>query len=623
MVTLENPSNYHDEDGNRIECGGRLGENVTVIFRGRNNALIVDRGARLSHFKVMFDCNEGICEIGANRFKGTIRVGESASVTIGDKVTCTAHCYISTAERASVTIGQDCMLASRNEIRADDAHPIFSVATGKRVNMPKDIHIGSHVWLGAGASVLGGARIGDGSVIGFGSIVKSHIPNNCVAAGIPAKVVRRDIAWERPHLTLDEPYIKPDATSIKKSPYWKLTDDSLLGARVVSVNPACVVRAEERAMTTSEKLTVVANAAVPNKAGKTDVTIALADLQARGIAEVFAENPDLRILRVDHSALNSGESNLLDLAIKLPSVREVMVELANRNFFAYMLKDQVTSLVHFRYIGKLWKRVTKGEFQVDENGLVHSVQLPLAGHSPKRLLVVFSSIAGRSRTSSLMRHFEQNFSSVQKYVPAGTAVLRIADFGGVVGGFYLNSYGLPATEPHVQSLIRRMAQSMKVPLDEVVLYGASKGGTASLYHGVLGGYRVVSVDPILADEHYIKQFRDSHFTVGVFPKDKCEKFECLSSNVDPATLAPIVVVCSERSPQFPYIDSVLREPLKGHIAFFNSLHPDIKVHPDVSPKTLNIAVMLINMMFYKLPVAAGVHAVDEVVHRKDAHADQP
>ena len=27
------------------------------------------------------------------------------------------------------------------------------------------------------------------------SLVKSKIPNNCIAAGSPARVVRRDIAW--------------------------------------------------------------------------------------------------------------------------------------------------------------------------------------------------------------------------------------------------------------------------------------------------------------------------------------------------------------------------------------------------------------------------------------------
>jgi hypothetical protein len=41
---------------------------------------------------------------------------------------------------------------------------------------------------------------------------------------VPARVIRTDIAWERPHLSLAKPYYKPDASTITKSPYWALTE---------------------------------------------------------------------------------------------------------------------------------------------------------------------------------------------------------------------------------------------------------------------------------------------------------------------------------------------------------------------------------------------------------------
>jgi tetrahydrodipicolinate N-succinyltransferase len=110
-------------------------------------------------------------------------------------------------------------------VRADDGHPIFDVRTGLRVNPSRSITIGDHVWLGRFATVLGGVSIGEGTVIGYGSVVTRNIPNNCVAAGSPARVVRRDIAWERPHLSLVRPYYKPDASTIKRSTYWNLTKE--------------------------------------------------------------------------------------------------------------------------------------------------------------------------------------------------------------------------------------------------------------------------------------------------------------------------------------------------------------------------------------------------------------
>ncbi len=53
------------------------------------------------------------------------------------------------------------------------------------------VRIGSGSWLGAGAIVLPGASIGRNVVIAAGSVVRGTIPDHCVAAGVPARVVRR------------------------------------------------------------------------------------------------------------------------------------------------------------------------------------------------------------------------------------------------------------------------------------------------------------------------------------------------------------------------------------------------------------------------------------------------
>jgi acetyltransferase-like isoleucine patch superfamily enzyme len=41
-----------------------------------------------------------------------------------------------------------------------------------------------------GVIVLDGARVGAGSVIGAGSVVKSDIPDEAVAVGVPARVIK-------------------------------------------------------------------------------------------------------------------------------------------------------------------------------------------------------------------------------------------------------------------------------------------------------------------------------------------------------------------------------------------------------------------------------------------------
>lgn len=61
----------------------------------------------------------------------------------------------------------------------------------RRANMiPKSVHIGSDVWLGANVTVLPGVNIGDGAVIAAGAVVTKDIPSRTVAGGVPAKVIK-------------------------------------------------------------------------------------------------------------------------------------------------------------------------------------------------------------------------------------------------------------------------------------------------------------------------------------------------------------------------------------------------------------------------------------------------
>ena len=63
--------------------------------------------------------------------------------------------------------------------------------TGKDVGK-RHPTLGNNVMVGAGAKVLGPMRIGDNSKVAAGAVVLTEIPDNCTAAGIPAKVVKRE-----------------------------------------------------------------------------------------------------------------------------------------------------------------------------------------------------------------------------------------------------------------------------------------------------------------------------------------------------------------------------------------------------------------------------------------------
>lgn len=59
-----------------------------------------------------------------------------------------------------------------------------------RAGEPQPIKIGDRVWLGANVVVMKGVTIGKNSIIGMNSVVSKDIPENSVAVGSPAKVIR-------------------------------------------------------------------------------------------------------------------------------------------------------------------------------------------------------------------------------------------------------------------------------------------------------------------------------------------------------------------------------------------------------------------------------------------------
>lgn len=52
------------------------------------------------------------------------------------------------------------------------------------------IHVGNNCWFGANVTVMPGVTIGNGCVVAAGAVVTKNIPDHCLAAGVPAKVIR-------------------------------------------------------------------------------------------------------------------------------------------------------------------------------------------------------------------------------------------------------------------------------------------------------------------------------------------------------------------------------------------------------------------------------------------------
>jgi serine acetyltransferase len=92
----------------------------------------------------------------------------------------------------SLVIGDDVFtgpyvyITDQNHGYGDPEAPI-----GRQMPRNASVRIGSGSWLGAGAMVLPGACIGRNVVVAAGSVVRGTVPDRCVVAGVPARIVRQ------------------------------------------------------------------------------------------------------------------------------------------------------------------------------------------------------------------------------------------------------------------------------------------------------------------------------------------------------------------------------------------------------------------------------------------------
>ncbi|MCM1178609.1 MAG: sugar O-acetyltransferase [Bacteroides sp.] len=92
-------------------------------------------------------------------------------------------------DEAPVTIGDDCFIGPNVSIYTA-CHSTDPMERNTRNEWAKPVTIGDNVWIGGSVTILPGVTIGSNVTVGAGSVVVHDIPDNAVAAGNPARVVK-------------------------------------------------------------------------------------------------------------------------------------------------------------------------------------------------------------------------------------------------------------------------------------------------------------------------------------------------------------------------------------------------------------------------------------------------
>lgn len=81
----------------------------------------------------------------------------------------------------------------RRAVIGENCEIAHHVTIGGRGGFQEVPAIGNDVFIGAGAKILGPITIGDGATIGANAVVLHDVPAHSVAAGIPARIIKRNV----------------------------------------------------------------------------------------------------------------------------------------------------------------------------------------------------------------------------------------------------------------------------------------------------------------------------------------------------------------------------------------------------------------------------------------------
>jgi acetyltransferase-like isoleucine patch superfamily enzyme len=128
-------------------------------------------------------------------------------IEIGDQVSISERVHITCIER--IRIGNRVVIGSGTYI-GDHHHGVYRGPEQSRPDTPPafrplggggPVIIGDDVWIGDNAVIIGPVSIGRGSIIGANSVVRRDVPDQTIAAGVPARPIKQfkyaTSQWER------------------------------------------------------------------------------------------------------------------------------------------------------------------------------------------------------------------------------------------------------------------------------------------------------------------------------------------------------------------------------------------------------------------------------------------
>ncbi|PLR76404.1 acetyltransferase [Bacillus sp. V3-13] len=157
-------------------------EHARKLTRLYNETLETEYDKRTSILKELFGST------GENLFvEPFFRCDYGYNIHVGENFYANFDCVI--LDVCEVRIGENCFMAPGVHIYTA-THPLDPYERIAGTEYGKPVTIGNNVWIGGRAVIAPGVTIGDNAVIAAGAVVVKDVPENTVAGGNPAKIIK-------------------------------------------------------------------------------------------------------------------------------------------------------------------------------------------------------------------------------------------------------------------------------------------------------------------------------------------------------------------------------------------------------------------------------------------------
>ena len=169
---IRNKHSYISGSNNKIKNRGGQKVNSRIQVSGNGNTVVIEKDAMLRRSRIRIIGNNNFVRLKSNSYISGAELwveNDGCQIVVGERTFIGHHSHLACTENDSkMIIGDDCMISSYVQVRT-----------------------------GEGAKILKGVVLEGDDVVATGAIVTKSFQKNLLIAGVPGKIIKDNITWDK------------------------------------------------------------------------------------------------------------------------------------------------------------------------------------------------------------------------------------------------------------------------------------------------------------------------------------------------------------------------------------------------------------------------------------------